>query len=1259
MEATKSESHRMDDDATILSLRCLRNLVEEDEYCANLLTLLEVKNMQGDGNDGVLLGNPDVEFIPRVVKHEKADALEQGSISAVLFAGMKILLSGPITVSEYEIEIDTRSENYEENFMLRENLRTEVLALFTALVNRRSDANVSFNAFCSLLQLYKDDSDDSSHSASRVVNMDSERGWMMFKGVSLIHATIAIFRQSQRLCEESTAAIQLVAALCSLPNGRETLLEHDLWAHFNETPLPTCYQEVTDNTDVDLGEDTSEKDAEQEDEQEEKETLEHEVSLNPEITDVIIDILQGIMKIFRHGKSSIDIVYHALQTLSALCRDAEVPAFEQSHIADMISAQFLRQGGLPILIALADSEVLLMTWKSGDSASEENENENRSPSYDSISAQTVFGKSEMIEKCSYLAQDLSKFLATRGVSRESEWKSWQETEQVPVEEGDEEFDPSLPFEEQPLKQVTVTKGRGPDPNHGPSIEQWRRLLDIRTGFPRFSIPDGSTALLASLSTNLPEIAIALANAGADINICDEVHGKTPLMLALVSGLEDVAALFLEDERLDVDAIDRYGANILQHAFVTPVRSELLAITTASRRTGSDGIAIPASIMGNPRLVDLITAKTSVDLNIPDNAGSYPIHWISCGVTLNVTLRSVQVELTHRFNFCGPGMSSRELLKSLTSQASCNLDNCDHKGNTALHAAIMNGNIDLAFALLEAGANPNIRDHNGNLPLHFACMGLTQDTKELVQALIQRGERIPVMDGDFVDLGLVGLPQWEKKRRAVDRILEEGLEEIICPRAIRTSPLSVLELCSIKNNNGKTPLHIACSGKGILAEDLDTSPEIDTKVLTDNVLTYFDEILPERIAIEEKAQVEISVANLPAITRKQRFSAVMGILSSIHSKEERKRIVNLRDDQGRTSLHSVAESSQDKEEGISSSEFCSLLIDTGATLDILEHNGLTPLHLALCKGRDLAWTLLSAHNAKLVYQDASVPLLQLAVRLGDIKLVGYILMQSQLMEQNSIIPEEAKSVTESKPQKIQRMNTKSFTLVHIESGLKDLKQKPDERVHVLSADDEKVTTVNICGDPELLSLHKLPMYYSGTALMVAAQFGHISMLQAILEYPGILVNISRPTDGKTALHVTCATNGLKDQARRIEILIDAGADVLSKDDSGRNPLFYLVDSNGLEGIDILWPHVVKAAGSSLVAELVDNQDLSLMDYIANLSKPELSSFSASIDHALEDIYTDQTDAQAQPQNGDDSISIQLDKPLEATIIPVTSPNHLIG
>jgi uncharacterized protein len=74
---------------------------------------------------------------------------------------------------------------------------------------------------------------------------------------------------------------------------------------------------------------------------------------------------------------------------------------------------------------------------------------------------------------------------------------------------------------------------------------------------------GETALVVALKRERPDIARALIEAGADVNLA-ALNGVTPLMAAAFGGHVDIAKLLL-DRGARVDALDRLRKNAMTYA----------------------------------------------------------------------------------------------------------------------------------------------------------------------------------------------------------------------------------------------------------------------------------------------------------------------------------------------------------------------------------------------------------------------------------------------------------------------------------------------------------------------------------------------------------------------------------------------------------------------------------------------------------------------------------------------------------------------
>lgn len=239
--------------------------------------------------------------------------------------------------------------------------------------------------------------------------------------------------------------------------------------------------------------------------------------------------------------------------------------------------------------------------------------------------------------------------------------------------------------------------------------------------------DGRSALSYSISGGsglVPPKVRALIAAGANVNAGDS-SGVTPLMLAArAESLELVKALL--HAGAVVDAKDNQGQTALMHVVsesnyrdsTTEVVSELLqskAHFNAVDHSGRTPLMMAAKT-GYGKLVQLLLAS-GASVNAQDAVG--------------------QSALLHAAG--ESGYSTSEAIKLLLA-AKANVNDVNHRKQTALMLAALRGNLESVTMLIDAGAAINIKDEDGLTPMLYAAWGGNEPAFDIITALLKAGAK---------------------------------------------------------------------------------------------------------------------------------------------------------------------------------------------------------------------------------------------------------------------------------------------------------------------------------------------------------------------------------------------------------------------------------------------------------------------------------------------------------------------------------------
>ena len=256
-------------------------------------------------------------------------------------------------------------------------------------------------------------------------------------------------------------------------------------------------------------------------------------------------------------------------------------------------------------------------------------------------------------------------------------------------------------------------------------------------------------------------------------------------------------------------------------------------------------------------------------------------------------------------------------------------------------------------------------------------------------------------------------------------------------------------------------------------------------------------------------------------------------------------VNQRDSEGNTALH-VAVREQH-------AEVAQVLIDAGADVN-RRASGDTPLFLAIRKGSlDMVKLLVRAGAGVCIADEEGNTCLIFAVCEGHIDTVRYLVSLPQMDVTQAdahgdtalhYAAEEEMHLLIDAGADVDRRNTAGWTPLHVASNsgmLNDVKLLVRAGAGVCIADKDGYT-----------------------CLMLASEEGHIDTVRYLVSLPQVDVTGNNRRNGNTALHVAVG----KQHANVVQLLIDAGAHIESRNNVGRTPLHIASSAGALNMVKLL-------------------------------------------------------------------------------------------
>jgi ankyrin repeat protein len=223
------------------------------------------------------------------------------------------------------------------------------------------------------------------------------------------------------------------------------------------------------------------------------------------------------------------------------------------------------------------------------------------------------------------------------------------------------------------------------------------LEAIRCGPLRLTTP----LTVACIYSRVEVINLLLTKDGIDVNFNGDLHGETPLMMAVSRGLEEVVKSLLARDDLKPNITCNSGHHAL-HSAVTSwnigmIKSLLDHPGIDLNFMARDGSTALIQAVQQPDVVKLLLDREGIEVNHQDNSG-----WTALSKAAHY--------------------SNLEVAKLLLEREDININLPDNRGWTPLFWACDSGcPVLVALLLKKEGIDPNVRDvASGRTPLAHVC-----------------------------------------------------------------------------------------------------------------------------------------------------------------------------------------------------------------------------------------------------------------------------------------------------------------------------------------------------------------------------------------------------------------------------------------------------------------------------------------------------------------------------------------------------------
>ncbi|XP_022111472.1 serine/threonine-protein phosphatase 6 regulatory ankyrin repeat subunit B-like isoform X2 [Acanthaster planci] len=296
--------------------------------------------------------------------------------------------------------------------------------------------------------------------------------------------------------------------------------------------------------------------------------------------------------------------------------------------------------------------------------------------------------------------------------------------------------------------------------------------------------DKGTALHLAVLNNHTDIVATLCEKGRNETI-PNVNAQTPLHLA-ADNCNTKSVEILLNMGANVNAQDKDGDTCL-HLLLKKSLQEATSSTVKKQK------GVPKSSLEIQNLIRMLLRDDRIDVTLRDNNRDNCLHFAAFSGNddaVKLILKAMPSVINERNETFTPLhiaslYDHADVVQTLAKQGNCNKDLQNCNSQTALHIAIDKNHYQCIEALVNNGANVNIKDSGGNTSLHLVMM------KESTQAMLRSASKEELLD-------IV-------KKKEEDGSVRNGRTNLV---ALITSLLKHGANIHLLNNKGENVAHFA-------------------------------------------------------------------------------------------------------------------------------------------------------------------------------------------------------------------------------------------------------------------------------------------------------------------------------------------------------------------------------------------------------------------------------------------------------------------